>query len=70
VEFPCPSCQKLTRVGKKGVSVLKDNFYIFGLSTAVKAEDDEVYQSGDEEDISTTIRTDAAKNRLVLVDLT
>lgn len=65
VEFPCPSCQKLTRVGKKGVSVLQDNFYVLPLSTPVKAEDVEVYQSDDEEGISTTIRTDAAKSRMV-----
>jgi hypothetical protein len=60
----------LTRVGKKGVSALQDNFYALPLSTAVKAEDDEVYQSGDEEDINITVRTDAAKGRLVTVDLT
>jgi hypothetical protein len=67
VEFSCPSCKKLTRVGKKGVSVLQDNFYVLSLSTAIKAEDDAVYQSDDEEDINTTVRTDAGKSRLVSV---
>lgn len=62
MEFLCPSCQKLTRVGKKGVSVLQDNFYVLPLSTAVKAEDDD--------DVNTTVRTDAAMSRLVSVDLT
>jgi hypothetical protein len=63
VQFPCPSCGKLTRVGKKGVLVLQDNFYVFPLSTAIKAKDDEIYQSDDGEDISTTVRMDTAKNR-------
>jgi hypothetical protein len=67
VEFPCPSCQKLTRVGKKGVSVLQDNFYVLPLSTAIKGEDDIAYQSDDVEDINTAIRTAAAKSRLVSV---
>jgi hypothetical protein len=70
VEFPCPICGKLTRVGKKGVSVLQDNFYVLPLSIAVKAEDDEVYQSDDGETISTPVRMDTAKNRLVSVDFT
>jgi hypothetical protein len=70
VKFECPSCGKLTRVGKKGVLVLQDNFYVLPLSTAVKAMDDDVYQSDDGEEISTTVRMDTAKNRLVLMDLT
>lgn len=28
VEFSCPSCHKVTRVGKKGVRLLHDNVYI------------------------------------------
>jgi hypothetical protein len=44
------------------VSVLQDNFYVLPLSTAVKAEDDD--------DVNTTVRTDAAMSRLVSVDLT
>jgi hypothetical protein len=70
VEFLCPSCQKFTRVGKKGVSVLQDNVYVLPLSTTFKAEYDEIYQSDEEEDINTIIRTDGAKRRLVSVDLT
>ncbi|PNF29297.1 Peptidyl-prolyl cis-trans isomerase A2 [Cryptotermes secundus] len=67
VEFLCPSCQKLTRVGKKGVSVLQDNFYVLPLSTAVTAECDEIYRSDEEEDINTTVRTDGTKRRVVKV---
>jgi hypothetical protein len=59
----------LTRVGKKGVSALQDNFYVLPLSTSVKDQDDEVYMSDDGEDIDTTTRADTPKKRLVLVDL-
>jgi hypothetical protein len=54
----------LTKVGKKGVSALQDNFYLLSLST----HEDEVYKSDDEEDISTTTTAKGTKNRLVLVN--
>jgi hypothetical protein len=68
VEFSCPGCQKLTRVGKKGVSALQDNFYVLPLSTSVKAQKDDVYMS-DDEDVSPTTTAGMVKNRLVLVSL-
>ncbi|XP_069671468.1 uncharacterized protein [Periplaneta americana] len=43
LEFLCPSCRKVTRVGKKGVAALQDNFYLLPLSAG-----DEVYLSDDE----------------------
>ncbi|KAJ9579566.1 hypothetical protein L9F63_004751 [Diploptera punctata] len=46
VEYICPSCQKITRVGKKGIDALQDNFYILSLNSAIK--DNDLYQSDDE----------------------
>ena len=77
VEFTCPSCNKVTRVGKKGVRLLYDNVYIRVQSVNKKAQQDEVYLSdddrydgsggGDEDDDTGTPKTfDAANNRLVL----
>ena len=72
MEFPCPSCHKVTRVGKKGVSLLPDNFYV-PLNTTRKTQQDEVYLSDDDDndngdgyDDSTAKTVDAAKSRLVL----
>jgi hypothetical protein len=70
VEFQCPSCQKVTRVGKKGVSLLHDNVYIPVAATR-KAQQDEIYLSDDdhscEDDDTGTLKTfDAANKRLVL----
>lgn len=73
VEFPCPSCHKVTRVGKKGVSLLPDNFYV-PLNTTRKTQQDEVYLSDDDDndngdgyDDSTAKTVDAAKSREVKV---
>jgi hypothetical protein len=76
VEFQCPTCQKMTRVGKKGVSLLHDNVYI-RLPATRKAQQDEIYLSDDDrdgddddddddDDTSTPKTNDAANNRLVL----
>jgi hypothetical protein len=54
----------LTRVGKKGVSALQDNFYILFFSSSVNNQDDEVYMS-DDEGINRTTRADTVKYRLV-----
>ncbi|XP_021940339.1 tripartite motif-containing protein 72-like isoform X2 [Zootermopsis nevadensis] len=67
VEFLCPSCQKLTRVGKKGVSALQDNFYVLPLSTSVKDRNDDIYMSDDGEEIDTTKAAGRVKNRLANV---
>ena len=76
VEFPCPSCHKVTRVGKKGVRLLQDNLYIRIQSSNRKAQQDDVYVSdddrdggGDEEDddTSTPKTSEAANSRLVLL---
>lgn len=69
MEFSCPSCQKLTRVGKKGVSALQDNFYVLPLSTSVKDRNDDIYMSDDGEEIDTTKAAGRVKNRFVLLDL-
>ena len=74
MEFTCPSCYKVTRVGKKGVRLLQDNIYIRIESANRKAQQDEVYLSdddhvdgGDEDDDTSTSKTiDEANNRLVL----
>ncbi|PSN47603.1 hypothetical protein C0J52_04585 [Blattella germanica] len=47
IEFACPGCHKVTRVGKKGVDSLQDNFYFLSISSATK---DEVYMSDEEGD--------------------
>lgn len=64
MEFPCPSCNKVTRVGKKGVSVLPDNLYI-PLNGSRKTQQDEVYLSDDDDDDdddNTAKTVDATKN--------
>lgn len=75
VEFTCPGCRKVTRVGKKGVRLLHDNVYIRLQSANRKAQQDEVYLSdddrddgggGDDDDTSTPNTFDGANNRLVL----
>jgi hypothetical protein len=73
VEFTCPKCHKVTRVGKKGVRLLRDNEYILIQSANRKAQQDEVYLSdddhvdgGDEDDTSKPKTFDAANNRSVL----
>jgi hypothetical protein len=75
VEFLCPSCFKVTRVGKKGVRLLQDNVYIPVPSANKKAQQDEVYLSdddredggvGDDDDTSTPKTFDDANSRLVL----
>ena len=48
MEFLCPDCHKVTRVGKKGVRVLHDNVYIRVPSATRKAQQDEVYLSDDD----------------------
>jgi hypothetical protein len=74
VEFQCPRCYKVTRVGKKGVSLLHDNIYICFHATR-KAQQDKIYLSNDDcdgggddddDDTSTPKTFDAANNRLVL----
>jgi len=76
VEFSCPSCHKVTRVGKKGVRLLHDNVYILVQTDKRKVQQDEVYLSddgdgdggGDDDDDTSTPKTvDAANNRLVLI---
>ena len=73
MEFTCPSCRKVTRVGKKGAHLLHDNVYIPVQSAKLKAQQDEVYLSDDDDDggggddnASTPKTLDAAINRLVL----
>jgi hypothetical protein len=77
VEFQCPTCHKVTRVGKKGVHVLHDNIYIPIQSANRKAQQDEIYLSDDDrddggggddvdDDTNTPNTFDAANNRLVL----
>jgi hypothetical protein len=76
VEFPCPSCQKVTRVGKKGVRLLHDNVYIRFQSAEVYLSDDDRDDDDDDDgggggndvddDTSTPKTFDASNNRLVL----
>lgn len=76
MEFSCPSCHKVTRVGKKGVRLLHDNVYILVQTDKRKVQQDEVYLSddgdgdggGDDDDDTSTPKTvDAANNRAVKV---
>jgi hypothetical protein len=70
VEFTCPSCHRVTRVGKKGVRLLHDNVYIL-IQSASKAQQDEIYLSddddhddgGDDDDTGTPKTFDAANDR-------
>jgi len=75
MEFTCPSCHKVTRVGKKGVHLLHDNLYI-PLPSASKAQQDEIYLSDDDDhdygggddDVTGTPKTfDAANDRTMKV---
>nr|CAD7432365.1 unnamed protein product [Timema monikensis] len=48
INISCPSCRKVTSVGKKGVSSLQDNFYLEHVQSAVNAMDD-IFVSDEEE---------------------
>ena len=74
MEFTCPSCQKVTRVGKKGVRLLHDNVYVNVQNANRKAQQDEIYLSDDDrdddgggdDDTSTPTTFDAVNDRLVV----
>nr|CAD7573655.1 unnamed protein product [Timema californicum] len=48
INISCPSCRKVTSVGKKGVSSLQDNFYLEHVQSAVNAMDG-IFVSDEEE---------------------
>nr|CAD7445830.1 unnamed protein product [Timema bartmani] len=48
INISCPSCRKVTNVGKKGVSSLQENFYLEHVQSAVNAMDD-IFLSDQEE---------------------